>query len=93
MRFHAFIPGPYCTKAKDVLAKYPLDNNKVEIIEIEKRPDCSEIQSYLRDLTGASSVPRVFIGGQCIGGGDDAARADVNGRLLPLLRQALALKE
>ena len=65
----------------------------MEIIELEKRPDCSEIQSYLRDLTGASSVPRVFIGGRCIGGGDDTAAADANGQLLPLLRQASALKE
>ena len=65
----------------------------MEILEIEKRPDCSEIQSYLRDLTGASSVPRVFIGGQCIGGGDDTAASDANGQLLPLLRQASALKE
>lgn len=84
--------GPYCTKAKNVLAKYQLDPSKVEILEIEKRPDCSEIQSYLKDLTGASSVPRVFIGGQFIGGGDDTAAKDASGQLLPLLQQASALQ-
>ena len=76
-----------------MLAKYPIDKTKMEVIELEKRPDMSEIQSYLRDLTGASSVPRVFIAGKCIGGGDDTAAADSKGQLLPLLRDASALTE
>ena len=63
----------------------------MEIIEIEKRPDCSEIQSYLREITGASSVPRVFIGGKCIGGGDDTEALDRTGQLRPLLEQNGAL--
>ena len=63
----------------------------MEIIEIEKRPDCSEIQSYLREITGASSVPRVFIGGKCIGGGDDTEALDRAGQLKPLLEQNGAL--
>lgn len=60
--------GPYCTKAKSVLGKYSIDPLKLDVIELEKRPDCDEIQSYLREITGASSVPRVFVGGKCIGG-------------------------
>ena len=32
-------------------------------------------QAYMKQLTGASSVPRVFIGGSCIGGGDETAAA------------------
>jgi len=57
------------------------------VIEIEKRPDCGEIQTYLKQLTGASSVPRVFIGGKCIGGGDDTEAMDKMGQLKPLLEQ------
>ena len=29
----------------------------------------------MKQLTGASSVPRVFIGGSCIGGGDETSAA------------------
>ena len=32
-------------------------------------------QAYMKQLTGASSVPRVFIGGSCIGGGDETSAA------------------
>jgi glutaredoxin len=32
--------------------------------------DGDGIQKYLGQITGASTVPRVFIGGKCIGGCD-----------------------
>lgn len=51
-----------------MLAKYSIDSSKLDVIELEKRPDCSEIQAYLKEITGASSVPRVFVSGKCIGG-------------------------
>ena len=47
---------PYCTKAKRVLEKYPIVAGQYLAIEIENRDDCSHIQEYLRQLTGASSV-------------------------------------
>ena len=62
---------PYCRDAKKVLAEYRLPPEEYEIMDIENDPQCSEIQTYLEILTGASSVPRVFINGRCIGGGDD----------------------
>lgn len=74
-----------------VLQKNAVDRSKLEIIELEKRPDCSEIQAYLRELTGASSVPRVFIGGKCIGGGDDTEALSNTGQLRPLLEMHGAL--
>lgn len=52
---------PYARKAKNILSDYPIDENMIEIIEIEKRPDCAEIQCYMRDLTGASTVSRTRI--------------------------------
>jgi len=82
---------PYCTKAKTALNHNSVNPAKIEILEIEKRPDCSEIQTYLKELTGASSVPRVFIGGKFIGGGDDTERLDRNGELKGLLQAAGAL--
>lgn len=45
---------PYCTKAKDVLGKYSL--NDYVLIELDNRDDCDEIQDYLLKITGARSV-------------------------------------
>ena len=42
-------------------------------------------QAYLGQLTGASTVPRVFVGGACIGGGDDTAAKQRSGELAKLL--------
>jgi len=47
---------PYCTKAKKVLKQYGLSDDEYEVMEIENDPECSEIQAYLKQLTGASSV-------------------------------------
>ena len=45
-------------------------------------------QAYLSQLTGASTVPRVFVGGTCIGGGDDTAAKARSGELARLLAAA-----
>ncbi|KAH9425696.1 uncharacterized protein LOC113789639 [Dermatophagoides pteronyssinus] len=76
---------PYCTNAKKVLSEYRLPPDDYEVMEIENDPQCSEIQAYLKLLTGASSVPRVFINGRCIGGGDDTVRLHRSGELAKLL--------
>ena len=54
--------------------------------EIENNPDMDAIQDELMKITGARSVPRVFIGGKFIGGGDDTARMANNGELEKLLK-------
>jgi len=79
---------PYARKAKSILAKYPIDEKRMEVIEIEKRPDCAEIQAYMLELTGASTVPRVFIDGNCIGGGDDTAQLHESGELQKMLEKS-----
>lgn len=80
---------PYCNKAKQVLSNYALKSYKV--IELDEREDGDAIQDYLGKLTGARSVPRVFIGGKCIGGGDDTAAAHNKGTLKGQLEAAGAL--
>ena len=35
---------PFCKKAKQVLGKYKIPGENIEIIEIENRPDMDEIQ-------------------------------------------------
>lgn len=44
-----------------------------------------DIQDALYEVTGARSVPRVFIGGKFIGGGDDTAAKAASGELKELL--------
>ncbi|KAF8061129.1 Apmap [Scenedesmus sp. PABB004] len=46
------------------------------------------LQDALGALTGARTVPRVFIGGRFVGGGDDTAALVASGRAAELLAQA-----
>jgi glutaredoxin 3 len=80
---------PYCVKAKKTLSKY--DIKDVYIVELDDRDDADKIQDYLASITGARTVPRVFIGGNCIGGGDDTARLDKDNKLKGLLENVGAL--
>ena len=82
---------PYCNMAKQVLAKYNIPRECMEIWEIDSDSSCEEIQNYMRTLTGARSVPRVFIGGKCIGGGDETQALHNRGQLEPLLKSVGAI--
>ncbi|CAD5208939.1 unnamed protein product [Bursaphelenchus xylophilus] len=82
---------PFCTKAKDVFKSFKLQSGAVETVELENRPDCDQIQDYLKELTGARSVPRVFINGKFLGGGDDTVAAFKDGSLEVKLKEAGAL--
>ncbi len=53
---------PHCLRAKRVLDA-ELGQSKYAVMELENRPDCAAIQDYLRQLTGARTVPRVFLQG------------------------------
>ena len=49
------------------------------------------VKDYMKQLTGGRSVPRVFIGGKCIGGGDETEGAHRSGKLQGMLESAGAL--
>lgn len=53
--------------------------------------DCAVIQDYLLQLTGARSVPRVFIGGKCVGGGTEVRALSEQNKLVPMLQEVGAL--
>ena len=53
---------PHCLRAKRTLDA-ELGHGKYAVMELESRPDCSAIQDYLNALTGARTVPRVFLEG------------------------------
>jgi len=82
---------PFCHTAKNVLNKYDIPAEKMKIMEIDGDKDCSEIQDYMHQITGGRTVPRVFINGQCIGGGNETASAHKSGDLEKKLRQAGAI--
>jgi glutaredoxin 3 len=85
-----FSLGPYCVKAKKVLEKYKLKDYKV--IELDEIDDGNEYQKVLGKITNAKTVPRVFIAGECIGGGDDTERLDKNGDLEKQLKKVHAIE-
>jgi len=60
----------------------------IKIFDIEHDPDMREIQSYMGHVTGGTTVPRIFIDGNFIGGFDDLQRLHYTGELLTLLKSA-----
>lgn len=52
---------------------------------MDDRPDCNDIQGVLGNITGASSVPRVFLDGNFIGGGTDVKKLYETGQLAKML--------
>ncbi|CAF0725136.1 unnamed protein product [Rotaria sordida] len=82
---------PYCTKAKKILGKYKIKDYKV--IELDKMENGDDYQDELGRITDADTVPRVFIDGECIGGGDDTERLEKQGELEKKLKKVNALEE
>ncbi|KAF4077104.1 hypothetical protein AMELA_G00204240 [Ameiurus melas] len=83
---------PYCVLAKDVLSKYSFKSGHVDFIDISGRDNMAAIQDYLQQITGARTVPRVFIGEECIGGGSDVDGLDRSGKLEGMLQKIGALQ-
>ena len=73
---------PYCKLAKDVLDTAGV---KASVMELDLRPDGSDIQNELQRLTGQATVPHVFIKEVFVGGGTDVEKLHKSGRLEKLL--------
>ncbi|KAJ6649669.1 Glutaredoxin-C4 [Pseudolycoriella hygida] len=54
-------------------------------IELDEREDGRVIQSILEEMTGSSTVPRVYIDGEFIGGGTDVFKLNKSGKLKEML--------
>uniref|UniRef100_A0A915CMX0 Glutaredoxin-1 n=1 Tax=Ditylenchus dipsaci TaxID=166011 RepID=A0A915CMX0_9BILA len=52
---------PYCTKAKKALEPFKLSSDVYEVVELENRKDCDEIQDYLKELTGGVQCPESLL--------------------------------
>ncbi|XP_068599881.1 glutaredoxin 2 [Brachionichthys hirsutus] len=78
---------PYCRMAKNVFN----DIGAIyKVIELDEHDDGRRLQETLAHLTGARTVPRVFINGKCIGGGSDTKALHQQGKLLPLIEKCAA---
>merc|ERR1712080_251907 len=76
-----------CRESRKVLDSYHIKKDCIKILEINNRDDMAQIQDYMQTSTGSKSVPRVFIGGDFIGGNVDIKTMHGNGKLMLLLRR------
>ncbi|XP_071733924.1 glutaredoxin-like [Rutidosis leptorrhynchoides] len=78
----------YCQKVKQLFKEL---NVSYKLYELDEESDGGEIQAALKELTGQSTVPNVFIGGKHIGGSDVVMEKHRAGQLVPLLTEAGAI--
>ena len=71
---------PYCFRAKSLLSKKGVDFDETEV-SMGGEPKAEMI----RRAGGRTTVPQIFIDGRHIGGSDDLAALDREGKLDPLL--------
>nr|AAK07419.1 glutaredoxin [Rattus norvegicus] len=83
---------PYCRKTQEILSQLPFKRGLLEFVDITATNNTNAIQDYLQQLTGARTVPRVFIGKDCIGGCSDLLSMQQNGELTARLKQIGALQ-
>ncbi len=70
---------PYCHRAKGLLNK-----KELVFVEYDVTQDTSKAQE-MRQRSGRTTVPEVFIDGKLVGGCDDLFALDANGQLDELL--------
>ena len=80
-----------CLFLQQTLKKYGIDPSKMQIYEIDQVSETQSIQSYMGKVTGGTTVPRVFIGGQFVGGNSEVTQLDSSGKLRELLTAAEAI--
>jgi len=82
---------PYCQEALRLLNSL-VSSDKLKVVELTSNEvDAPSIQKVLGEITGRTTVPRVFVGGVSVGGCDDTVAANKSGKLKQLLQQAGAL--
>lgn len=82
---------PYCIKVKQVigsLKRQPMAEPKpIRVMELDSMPasEAGAMQDVFEEMTGARTVPRVFVNGKCIGGCDDVVKLQEQGKLEEVL--------
>jgi len=81
---------PFCAQAKQAFKAIGF-GHVVQSIELDGLDSgmAQEVQDHLETLTGARTVPRVFVGHKFIGGGTDVVDLEKSGKLKPLVEDAM----
>jgi glutaredoxin 3 len=72
---------PYCARAKKLL-----ESKGVQYDEYEISADAAKRAEMMRRAQDRSTVPQIFIDDRHVGGSDDLAELDRDGRLDPMLQ-------
>jgi glutaredoxin 3 len=72
---------PYCSRAKWLLEEKGVDYEEYELNSTPGKRD-----EMLERAPGRFTVPQIFIDGRHVGGSDDLAELDRDGRLDPMLQ-------
>lgn len=85
--------SPECKMMRKLLSEYKMSPQKFEVVEIERRHDCTQIENYFQTicLTDTRAVPQLFIDGQYIGGEKEIACYHESGELKKLMQKASAI--
>jgi len=67
---------PYCIRAEQLLKKKGV--SEIEKIRIDLEP---ELRVAMMEKTGRRTVPQIFINGEHVGGYDDLAELNLDGKL------------
>ncbi|XP_032826438.1 glutaredoxin-1 [Petromyzon marinus] len=78
---------PFCTAAEAVLSKYRFRVGALEVHDIGSEQAVAQIQDFFLRTTGERTVPRVYIGEKCIGGGSDTEALERRGLLEGMLQE------
>lgn len=73
---------PFCMRAKKLLEKKGVDLSTIDEIRVDIAPEKRE---EMMAKTGRKTVPQIWIGDTWIGGFDDLAKSDADGKLDSLL--------
>jgi glutaredoxin 3 len=71
---------PYCARARNLLQKKGVSFSDIDVMTDDERR-----QEMIARAGGRYTVPQIFIDGQHIGGSDELAALDREGKLDPLL--------
>ncbi|KAL4420887.1 hypothetical protein ABPG77_001228 [Micractinium sp. CCAP 211/92] len=79
---------PYSMRGKDIMRRHARAD-ALHVVELDQlgpdQPEMTLVQDELARITGARTVPRIFVDGQVIGGADDVTQKEQSGDLATLL--------
>ncbi|CAE8652712.1 unnamed protein product [Polarella glacialis] len=83
---------PFCTRAKSVLES---EGKPFFVFELDQQPaeETAEMQDALVMMTGARTVPRLFVRGECLGGCDDVVALQSKGELSKVLNATAGMSQ